>query len=279
MGRRKRKWDDDDVGGFKKDKSRQYRGKAGEKHFLRIMTDPEEYILHKVDDVLEPEEDGTPRVFNAICRREWDDDEEDWTGDCQACDEGYETISRYICGVVFLGQKPAKGKGKISRIDPELSPRYWDFGKDKFNSLAAVFSDLQDEDPPRKLNQVEITVTCDEKRDEEYQDLKINTYSGKTLTEKGHLKAWKAQGADLIDAATKADSESEMKRSLARKKKKKSRGSDDDDDNEATSAPTKKRTKKRSKKRAPEPEDDDDEDEDEDPEDEELDELLKELER
>lgn len=274
MGRRKLKWDDPKAGGgYKKDKSRQYRGKSGEKHFLRIMTEPDEYIVHKVDDVLEPDEHGEPRAFNAICRKEWDDDAEDWAGECEACDRGYETFSRFICGVLFLGTKPAKGKGKIAKIDPEASPRYWDFGRDKFNSIAAVYSDLQDADPPQKLNQVEVTVTCDSARDEEYQDLKINTSSAATLTGKPHLLAWKAQGDKLIDEATKADSESEMKRSLARKKKKRR----DDDDDEQEEAPAKKRPKKRVKKK-PEPEPEDDDDDDESTGDEELDDLLAELE-
>ena len=255
MARRKVGWKDTSIrSGFGgPNRERRYRGVKGEKHYIRIMTECEEYNVHAVNDVLEPNDDGTERVFNIVCSKQWDDDAEEYVGSCLACERDYDISTRYICGIVLLGVKKGT-KGKVQLIDPENSPHYWDFGADKYRKLSNHAIELAEADPPKSLTSVEFAVTCE---DNNFQKLDIAVSQGKRMTTKEHVSEWKEQGDELIEGAAGPLPEKEQRRALKKRKQK--------------DAPKKKR-------KHVEPEEDDDESVDIDSSgDDDIDDLLSEL--
>lgn len=214
---RKVGWEDESItGGFGgPNKERKYAGKKGEKHIIRCLTDCLEYRVHAINDVLEPKEDGEERVFNMICSKEWDDEAEDWTGECLACDGDYEISEKYICGILLLGVKKGT-KGSVQRIDPENSVHYWPFGADKYRKLSNIAMELKEADPPKKLSQVELVISCE---DDTFQKLDINVSQAKALTTKAHVAAFKEEGEELVSEASTGPKLSDQKRRLKKKRR------------------------------------------------------------
>jgi len=294
MARRKVGWGDDSVGttDWKKNRERQFRGKRGEKRFIRVMGDPEVFRDHKVDDV-RPEKDGEPQAFNMQCAKTWDEEEEEWTGDCLGCDKDYEVKDKFIVAILFLATKIGKKKPKPK--DPDEAVFYWDFGNDKYQRLSEIVDDLSGKKKPKKLHQVELQVSCTTERDEKFQDLTIEISGQDPFMKedvKGYMAAFKEEAGNLVDEAAKEPTIAEQKRRLKPIKSKKKDDDDldledEDDDEDEDEAPkrkkkskkkakgsAKKKSKKKGKKKKPEPEEDEDDEEDE----EELEDLLAELE-
>jgi len=244
-------WGDETVGNRGPDKERQYRGVKGETHVIRVMTTCKEVRVHFVDDILEPDKDGEARGFWMNCSREWDESEEEWVGDCMGCDREYTVSSKFVAGILFLGIFKGRAK-KPTRIDPESAVNFWDFGNDKYKQLRELHFELaRDEDDPKKLHQVELTVKT---KKQDFQDLTIAVYTGKRLTTKDYVDEFKAEGKKLIEAFCKTESIPEQKRNLKPRKPRRSR--DDEDDEDDDERPTKPRKGKK-KRRREEPEDDD----------------------
>lgn len=293
MGR-KIGWSDETIqGGYGDDslKDRRYKGLRGQKHVVRVMTEAEVFRVHVIDDVLDAAEDGEPRVFYMNCSQTWDDEAEDWTGKCMGCEGDYDVQEKYIAGVLLLGVQKGK-KGGMQKIDPENSPHYWTFGADKYRKLSNIYLELQRAKKKRSLKQVELTIDCGSKADDEkFQKLDINVAQGDDMTTRDHVAAWKEDGPDLIEAAMKVESIAVQKRKLKKKKRKREDEDDviDDEEEEEEEKPRRakkkgpRRTKKKAsrKKKEPEPEEeeegDDEEEEDEVGEDD-LDDLLSEIE-
>lgn len=277
MGRKAVGWQDESVqSGFsdRKDKERQYRAKKGRTDYMRVMSSAEEYRTHSVPDVAFNKE-GEAVTFNIICSKEWDDKKEDYVGECLSCDKDYEVSERFICGVIFLGSKKGK-RGSINENSADNAPYYWDFGNDKYVKLREMAMRQAEAEPPKKLSQVELVVTC---TDDGFQKIEISKYEGKRLTTKDHIAEYKEQGEDLIDEAVKPPSVAEQKRRLKSKKPKKKADEDlfgdEDDGDEPEEKPKKKARKspaKARKKKEPEPEPEDEDEDDDD-----LDGLLDEL--
>lgn len=266
---RKVGWEDQSITGGRRggpDKERRYRGKKGETHVIRVMTDCNEFRQHSVDDVLEPDKDGEARVFQINCRKVWDEKAEDWSGSCECCDErDYDLSGKFISGILLVGVY--KGRSTTAqKIDPEHSPLWWDFGPDKYRQLSDIALELSRSSKKRKLSQVELTVKCE---DEHFQKLNINVSQADTLTTKAHIDEWRSEGEKLLEEATAGPTEAEMKRNLKKKKSKK-RDNDDEDDDRSS----KKRSSGSSKKKR---DDDEETSKSDDTGDEDLDDLLAEL--
>lgn len=275
MGKRVVGWEDTSiVSGFgdRKNKERQYRGKKGEKHYIRVVSPAEEIRLHTVDDVA-TNKNGEPVTFQMICSKEWDEEKQEWVGECEGCERDYDIMERYFCCILLLGIKKGT-RGKTQALDPENSVYYWDFGKDKYETLREIAIELAE--AGKKLSGVELSVTC---TDDSFQKLKIQKAEGKRLTTGAHVAVFKEEGQEIVDEATKAPSIAEQKRRLKKRKAKKKTEDDlfdDDEDEEVEEKP--KKTKKRRVKKKPEPEPEDDDDvEDDDTGDDEIDDLLDEL--
>jgi hypothetical protein len=243
MARKNRRsigWKDPDIsgGGNRRNRERQYRGKKGERHYIRIVTECEEYQVHSVDDVLDPRDDGEPRIFNMNCSKHWDDEADDYVGECLACERDYDINTRYICGILLLAVKKGT-KGKAQTLDPENAPHYWDFGADKYRKISNHAIELADADPPKPIQKVEFVVTCE---DEGFQKLDINVSQSKQLTTRDHMEEWAEQGPSLVDGASGALSLKEQKRSLTKRKKKKDRS---DSDSSGRVSKVSKKTKRR----------------------------------
>ena len=156
---RKRKvgWTDESITGSFNDQSkeRRYRGKKGETHVIRVMTECEEYRVHAVDDVLEADKEGEPRVFNMNCSKTWDDDGGDWAGECAGCEREYDLNSKYVAGVLHLATY--KGRAKVpQKIDPSNAVHYWDFGADKYRKLSDI-AELREKIAEHRAQVVEAT--------------------------------------------------------------------------------------------------------------------------
>jgi len=265
---RKIGWEDESITGRFRDKDdvQKFRGAKGVTFVIRVMTDCEEYRVHAIDDILDPGKDGEPRVFNMLCSKTWDDENDDWDGDCVGCDREYDVATKYIAGVLVVGQYKGRAK-KVQKNDAENAPHFWDFGGDKYRKLSDIALELSRAEKPKKLQGVELTVKCE---DEHYQKLNINVSQAARLTTKEHVTVWKEEGQKLIDDAIKAPSLAEQKRTLKKRKKKRSRDDDGGDEEE------KPRRRKAKKEKDEEPEEEAEEEEDTGG-DEDLDDLLDEL--
>jgi len=250
-------WEDKSITGGRggPDKERRFRGVKGTTFVVRVVTDCEEYRKHFVDDVLEPSKSGEARGFNMNCSKTWNDELEDYDGECIGCEREYETSTSYIAGILVLGFYKGRST-RVQRQDPENAVHYWDFGPDKYRQISDIVLDLQRSKKPKKLAQVELTVKCE---DEHYQKLNIAIGTGDPIMDKenarDYLDCWKEEGPALIKAASEAPSIAEQKRRLKPKRKR----DDDRGDGSEDEKRTNKRTpKRRSKKPDPEPDDDQD---------------------
>jgi len=274
---RKVGWTDKSItGGRGVDKDKRFKGQKGMTFVIRVMTDCDEFRTHFVDDVLEPDKDGEVRGFSVVCAKTWDEDADDYVGDCLCCERDYDVSTQYIAGVILVGQYKGRAK-KPQELDAESSVLYWQFGADKYRKLSDIALELSRATNARKLHQVELTVKCE---DDFYQKLNLNVSQADRLTTKEHIVAWKDEGEDLVASACKVPSSAEMKRSLKKKKGKKSSRDEDldlDGDGDEGEKPRRsaKKTKTKGKgKKDPEPEGDGD---DESTGDGDLDDLLDEL--
>lgn len=255
-------------GGGGPDKDRRFRGVKGTTFVIRVVSECEEVREHFVDDVLEGTwEDGSPKGFNIMCSREWDEEEEDFVGDCEGCDRDYEIKTKYVSIILVLGLYKGKST-RVQTIDPENAVYWWDYGADKFRQLSDIYLDLQRSKKPKELKQVELTVKTNK---EHFQDLTIAVSQADPLMDKSNAKdylaCYKDESPGLLAEILKVPSIQEQKRRLKPKKKRDSSGEGDALEDEPR---TKKKAKRRSKK--PEPEDEPEETEDGD-----LDDLLDEL--
>ena len=279
MGRRKRiGWEDESiVGGFRNERERQFRAKKGKTFVIRVMEDAFSFRQHKINDILEPDKDGEERAFNMNCSKDWDDEAEDWTGDCEGCEREYDVVERFIAGILVLGYYSGRSD-KFKAVDADESPHYWDFGRTQYRKISDLALSMQRGKKKRALKTVELLVTCE---DENFQKINLNKADpdDERRTTREHVEAWKEQGDDLLDLATEAPKKSEWQRRLKKKKPaKKSRSRDRDDDGEdgEDEAPKRRAKKKKPARRKSEPEDDAD-DGDGSTGDEEIDDLLAEL--
>lgn len=288
---RKIGWENKDITGGRgggADKERRFRGVKGSTFVIRVVTECEEFRKHFIDDVLEPnEKTGEPRGFNMICAKTWDDESEDYDGDCLPCDKDYDVSTSYIAGILVLGVYKGRSK-RVQRFDPENAVHWWDFGPDKYRQISDIVLDLQRGSKKQKLSQVELTIKCE---DENYQKLTIQVSQADPLMTKknarDYIEAWKEEGPQLIEDATKAPTKAEQKRRMKPKKRTRSRDEDDgdgDDDSGERKAKPRRSAKKGKGRRKPkdeEPEDDGEEFEDaddgEDVSDDDLDDLLDDL--
>lgn len=283
MGR-KIGWEDQKIKGGRgggPDKERRFRGVKGTTFIIRVLTECEEFRKHFVDDVLEPDEKtGEPRGFNMNCGKTWDDDEQDYTGDCLGCERDYNLSTSYIAGILVLGLYKGRST-RPQRMDPENAVHWWDFGPDKYRQISDIVLELQRAEKPKKLSQVELTVKCE---DETYQKLNISISQAKPIMNKknakDYLECWKEEGPPMIEEATVAPSLEEQKRQLKPRKRKRRDDDEDDGYGEEDEKPRrrKKKAKKRKKRDEPEEEEeveDSEEEEVEDSDDEEdLDDIL-----
>lgn len=276
-GRRKVGWNDESVSsGFSDHKDQQYKGEKGVKHILRICTECEEYRVHEVDDVFK-NNDGEYITFNIVCGKHWDEEAEDWAGDCLACDKEYDAKTKFIAGVLMVGVIKGKSE-KPAAVEPHQSVFYWAFGNDKYEQLRDLYFGLKQAEEPKRLKDVELMVTCGKAKDAvQFQKLNITIWQGKTMTTKAHKKAAIEGMRALMDAASAPTKPAEMKRRL---KKKREAEPDDDEEEEEEEEDRPKRTKKKTSKKKtkkktrrkkepdPEPEDEEEEEEEEEEEDE-----------
>lgn len=253
---------------------KKFKGINGIKHLIRIVTDCMEMRVHGIDDVLEPREDGEPRVFNMNCAMTWSDDEDDWVGECLACDRGYDVNVKYVCGIIVLAE--IKGQ-KIQKIDPENCVYWWPFGADKYRKLSDIALDLEtaaelEGGEAKTLDKIDIMVTCE---DENWQRLDLKHFQGKkSLLKKAHVDQWKEEGPDLLKEAMKGDKPKVQERQLKKKKPRKSSDSDDDDDEVEVSSSRKARKKVVKKPKKPVVEEEDEGGDDDEGDEEDLNELL-----
>jgi len=258
-------WEDESItGSWNDENERRFRGKKGTTFVIRVMTECDSFRRHEVDDVLDVGKDGEPRVFSMNCSREWDEDAQDYVGDCRGCDREYTLKDRYVAGILVVGKYVGRSE-KVKRIDPDDAPHHWDFGGDKYRKLSDIALNLKRGKKKRRLVQVELVVSCE---DESFQKLNILKADAdhEQLTTKAHIAAWKEQGADLVALSCSPTPAKEWARRLKKKKPKRSRGGDDERDE-----------KPRREARRPEPADEPD-DRQESSGDEEIDDLLSELE-
>jgi len=133
---------------------------------------------------------------------------------------------------LFLGIFKGRAK-KPTLIDPESAVNFWDFGNDKYKQLRELHFELaRDEDDPKKLHQVELTVKT---KKQDFQDLTIAVYTGKHLTTRDHVAEFKAEGKKLIEAFCRTESIAEQKKPRkGKKKRRREEPEDDDHDEEST---------------------------------------------
>lgn len=282
MAGRKIGWEDQSItGGFKgANKERQFKGEIGVTYIIRVMTECEEYRVHVVDDVREPDKNGEPQVFNMICSKTWDSGAEDWTGECEGCERDYVLNNKYISGVLVVGSY--KGRSKVpQKIDPANAAHYWPFGGDKYRKLSDIALTLSRAKKPRTLKQVELEVSCE---DETFQKLNIQISQGEALTTRAHIEAWNEEGPKLLEEATKPPTIAEQKRNLKKRKPAGGRTDDAGEDDEPLPAKGKSKAAKTGgkpvkKTKAAEPEEPEEEPEEsgEESAEEDLDALLEEI--
>lgn len=277
-------WEDEDVvSGFRNEKEGQFRGKKGVTYVIRVMTMPQKYRVHAINDVLPPKDDGEDGVFNMNCSKDWDDSagdesEGDWDGDCDGCEKEYDLSDRFVAGILVVGEL-RKGD-RIKKIAPEDSPHFWDFGKDKYRSLSDIRLSLKRGKKKRPLKAVELEVTCNSGKPEVFQDLNITKRDSDhdVLTTKKHVLEWNEIGPDLVEACMTAPDKAEWKRRLKRKKPSQRKRGGEDDDSDHDDKPTRSAKKKKTSKGKKRDEDPEEGDANGSTGDEELDDLLSELE-
>lgn len=251
---RKVGWEDESItGGFGNDDEDKYKGVKGETHVIRVMVACEEYRVHAVDDVLEPDKDGEPRVFNANCSKEWEDASEDWDGDCTGCDDrDYDVAGKFITGILLLAIFKGRSKTPM-KIDPENSVKFWPFGADKYRKLSDIALELTRAEEPKKIHQVELVVKVDKSDQAElFQKLNINISQQKRYTTAKHIAEFKARGPDMVSGHVKGPSVREWKRILKKRRGKRGKG--------GSSEETGPRKTKAKKDRDEEPQDEDEDD-------------------
>lgn len=241
------------TSGFDDDKENQYRAKQGRTDIVRFMTEPVEYLVHKINDVLDPDEDGEERAFSLKCAQDWDEAEDDWVGDCEACEQEYDRQSRYAVGMLVVARKSKSGK--TIKVDANESVKYWDYAATTYSRMETLTESV--EEGGKEIRKVEVKITCE---DTGWQKVNLTRYEGKQCTKREHVTAWKEEGPEILEKATTPSDNASIKRRL--KKKKKTRddyeeepeeeeedlGLEEDEEEEEEEEERPKRKKKASKK-------------------------------
>ncbi len=123
-----------------------FKAQVGVKDIIRLV-DSEPFLMrtHYVEDL--------NRGFT--CSKVFDEEKDDYTGDCPLCEEGQRAQERFAVKVIHV----ARGQEKVAKF------RLWQFGLDKYQQL----SDIQDE-ADKPLSETDLVVKC---TDEKYQKLNI----------------------------------------------------------------------------------------------------------
>lgn len=214
-------WGDDSVGkGFGANKESKLKVKDGEQLILRIVTKLYPYKSHSVDDMLPKRKDGTPGVFNMNCAQIFNDDTGEYEGECRGEDRGYETNTRYTCGVLALAFKRGK---TITPFDPTDSPKWWDLTDGRIRDMKQ-FCENKGIDASKMLDYLKKTnllfsLKAGDKSAEEYQKIVIDKWEGdKFDITAAHTEAYKAKIPAIIAEVSAPSTVKDQDRRLKRKK-------------------------------------------------------------